>query len=306
MSTELALSGVTPEKLDQYLDTFTGASALTKTERTQFREICLGFGLNPFKREIYPIAYGSGNYRKLSIIIGYEVYLKRADRIGTLDGWEVSFTGDLEASTKTKNMKVDGVWKEKKIDVWVGDLTAHITIYRKDWSRPFKHEVDWREYTQDNSMWFEKPKTMLKKVVIAQGFRLCFPDEMGGLPYIEDEIGEPQIIEAREVTENKEKKSTQKSSNHTNSKYSNDKIKELQTRFTTLMESLDTEAKETTLGLYAKHRTDGEWLERNILRLVEVIAQSEGIGEPVQEEESGPDRGDNPDEMPVAPDLPLF
>jgi len=32
------------------------------------------------------------------------------------------------------------------------------------------------------------PKFMLKKVAIAQGFRLAFPVEMGGMPYIPEEI----------------------------------------------------------------------------------------------------------------------
>jgi hypothetical protein len=32
------------------------------------------------------------------------------------------------------------------------------------------------------------PAFMLKKVAMAQGFRLCFPDEMGGLPYLPEEI----------------------------------------------------------------------------------------------------------------------
>ena len=29
---------------------------------------------------------------------------------------------------------------------------------------------------------------MTKKVAIAQGFRLCFPDELGGMPYTADEL----------------------------------------------------------------------------------------------------------------------
>ena len=32
------------------------------------------------------------------------------------------------------------------------------------------------------------PNFMLKKVAIAQGFRLAFPDELGGLPYLAEEL----------------------------------------------------------------------------------------------------------------------
>ena len=37
-------------------------------------------------------------------------------------------------------------------------------------------------------MWASKPYTMIKKVAIAQGFRLAFPDEIGGMPYTADEL----------------------------------------------------------------------------------------------------------------------
>jgi len=118
------------------------------------------FGLNPLKREIYLISYGS----KLSIIIGYEVFLKRAERIGNLDGW------------KCETLVEDD------------DLIARVTIHRKDRAFPFVWDVCLREYDQNNKMWKDKPRTMLKKVAIAQSFRLCFPEELGGLPYIADEM----------------------------------------------------------------------------------------------------------------------
>ena len=37
-------------------------------------------------------------------------------------------------------------------------------------------------------MWGSKPRTMIKKVAIAQGFRLAFPVELGGIPYTADEL----------------------------------------------------------------------------------------------------------------------
>ena len=32
------------------------------------------------------------------------------------------------------------------------------------------------------------PEFMIKKVCIGQGFRLAFPNELGGLPYLQEEI----------------------------------------------------------------------------------------------------------------------
>jgi hypothetical protein len=36
--------------------------------------------------------------------------------------------------------------------------------------------------------WKNKPVTMTKKVAMAQGFRLCFSDELGGMPYTAEEL----------------------------------------------------------------------------------------------------------------------
>jgi phage recombination protein Bet len=161
---------VTDKELLDYLDTFGSTGSLLPAEKTQFLNVAKAYGLNPFKREIYATAYGKGEYRKCSIITGYEVYLKRAERTGLLDGWEATFAG-------------------------AGDsLSCRITIWRKDWTRPFAHEVYYSEAVQlkegkPNVIWAKMPRTMLRKTAIGQGFRLCFSDELGGMPYNEAEIG---------------------------------------------------------------------------------------------------------------------
>jgi phage recombination protein Bet len=167
---------VTKEKITEYLTAF-NMTNLTPSEQTQFIEIAMAYQLNPFKREIYCVPYmknvkdeATGKWEKqraLSIITGYEVYLKRAERTGKLDGWK------CETDDKGK---------------------ATATIYRKDWKYPFVHEIYLKEAGQFDdkgelrSMWKKMPKFMLKKVCVAQAFRLCFPDEFGGLPYIADEM----------------------------------------------------------------------------------------------------------------------
>jgi phage recombination protein Bet len=268
---------ITMDRLDDYLSTFTGANALTKPERTQFTEMCMAYKLDPFKREIYPIAYGSGQYRKLSIIVGYEVYLKRAERTGKLDGWEVTFSGSLESSKKSKRM--GGQWKE--VDAWIGDLTATIKIYRKDWSRPLVHDVYWEEYTQDNSMWFDKPKTMLRKVAIGQGFRLCFPDELGGMGYLEEEVpGHQGFEDAKPVGP----KPPTPVSTPTVKSYSKTEIVELQKRYLILKESLEPDDMAKADASYAKHRNNGAFLEKLIESVLNQVQQSEGEAEPQSED----------------------
>ena len=143
---------------EQYL-TSTGC-ILPAEQKTQFLNICVAYQLNPFKREIYGIPYKD----KFNVIVGFEVYLKRAERTGKLDGWKV--------------------WTEGS----GADIKAVIEIKRKDFSIPFQHEVYLAEYSTGQAMWAKAPKTMIKKVAMSQGFRLCFPDELGGLPYTHEEI----------------------------------------------------------------------------------------------------------------------
>ena len=150
---------------------------LPKQQTAQFLELCQAYKLNPFKREIYAVGYKD----KFNIIVGYEVYLKRAERTGKLDGWK--------CVTNDNNTK------------------ARVTIYRKDWKYPFEHEVLLNEVKQNSPIWQKMQTFMMKKVCIEQGFRLCFPDEMGGMPYGEEEVPYDRVIateNVRDVTPPKE------------------------------------------------------------------------------------------------------
>jgi phage recombination protein Bet len=158
---------VSNEQLVSFLDAMGLSKSLSDGEKTTFLTIAKEFQLNPFKREVYCSKYGNGD---ITIIVGFEVYLKRAERSGLLDGWKVITEG-------------------------TGDETkAVITIWRKDRKFEFVHEVFLKEYIQRKSdgtttkFWKEKPITMIKKVAMAQGFRLCFSDELGGMPYTSEEM----------------------------------------------------------------------------------------------------------------------
>jgi len=182
--------------LIEYLDTQGLTKTLQPYEKKQFLNIAQAYQLNPFKREIYCIAYGTGDYRTLSIITGYETYLKRAERTGNLKGWKCWTEGTVRTETKTVTKKGRNGDYDKSYTFPVGDLVAKIQIHKAGWEQPFEHEVYLEEYAQANEMWGQKPRTMLKKVCMGQGFRLAFPDELGGLPYMEEELGD----EMRDVT----------------------------------------------------------------------------------------------------------
>jgi len=142
-------------------------------------QICKSMNLNPLKREVYLIKYSQNTDEKMSIVTGYEVYLKRAERSG-----------------KYMGMKC---WTEGAIKD--GNLKGCIEVYRKGWDKPLYHEVEYAEYVgrkKDGSItkfWSGKPKTMIKKVAIAQGFRLAFPDELDGMPYTDAEIDEQDLTD---------------------------------------------------------------------------------------------------------------
>jgi len=179
------------EKIHKYLNAMNLASNLTRSEVEQFTEIAQSFGLNPFKREIYASKYGNN----FSVIVGFETYIKRAERSGLLSGWNVTTSGELNRKDlKNSNVK------------------AIITIHRKDFQHSFVHEVEFAEYvqfTKDGSVtkfWREKPLTMIKKVAMAQGFRLCFSDELGGMPYTAEEL--PPVEVHAEVVSSKPKQPT--------------------------------------------------------------------------------------------------
>jgi len=169
---------VQKQTLLDYLDATSLSHELTEAEKTQFVSVCQAFGLSPWKREVYATVYGEGSFRRFSVITGYEVYLKRAERTGRLNGWSSRVEGE-------------------------GDqMRAIVTIHRKDWSEPLIHEVFFSEAVQrkkDGSLtafWSKMPRFQLKKVCISQAFRLCFPDELGGLPFDAAELPDAETLAA--------------------------------------------------------------------------------------------------------------
>ena len=169
---------VNDKVLIEYLDVMGISPKLEEKEKIQFLNIAKTFGLNPFKREIFCTVYGSGEYKQLSIITGYEVYIKRAERSGQLDGWNATTSGSVATN----------------------DLKATVTIYRKDRQHPFVWEVFYDECVQKTkagvvTKFWEKANFMTKKVCISQGFRLCFSDELGGMPYTSDEMPNEEVTQ---------------------------------------------------------------------------------------------------------------
>jgi hypothetical protein len=153
------------------------SSKISDDQFRLFLNTAIACNLNPFKREIYCVPYDknikdeSWNWSKvtdMSIVSWYQVYIDKATSTWLLDGWKVEQTAN----------------------------GAKITIYRKDFKYPFEWEVEMKEFCKTNKewkpmwSWWTMPWFMIKKVAIGQGFRLAFPNEMGWLPYLQEEINE--------------------------------------------------------------------------------------------------------------------
>ena len=133
---------------------------LTDGEFAQYAAVATTLNLNPFLREIYPIKYNG----KMTLVTGYQVYIRRAEEFPQYDGFDTKFEGAGN------------------------ELCCICNVYRKDRTRPVTARVYFAEYTQNNSMWNGKPHVMLEKVAIGTAFRRAFPTEFGGMPYTSEEI----------------------------------------------------------------------------------------------------------------------
>jgi phage recombination protein Bet len=171
-SVQVSDQKVQKETILEFIRVYGFDKTLTGAEQNQFIQTALAGDLNPFKREIHLAVYGEGENRKVSMLTGYQVYLKRAERTGNLDGWRAWLEGEGP------------------------QMKAIVEIFRKDWSHSFTHEVYWEESVQKKKdgnptqFWAKQPRFQLRKVAIAQGFRLAFPDELGSLPYESAELPE--------------------------------------------------------------------------------------------------------------------
>ena len=176
---------VTQQLLLDYLTATT--PGLNHSQVQQFLAVSMAFNLNPWKKEVYPIPYTSNGKTTMSIVTGYEVYLKRADLNPNYDGYQIEWTGTfvrskVQKSGKNGNYSVDVLLPNDD------DVSCICTVYRKDRKMPVRCEVFYSEYTQGNYMWYTKPRVMLEKVAIARAMRLAFPTEFGGMPYESAEL----------------------------------------------------------------------------------------------------------------------
>ena len=144
------------EKLTQKMVIDVFCAEATPIEAFKFVQLCKAQKLNPFLKEAYCVKYGG----EFTMLVAYEVYLKRADDHPQFDGYETFFSNDFKECT--------------------------IVVFRKDRKHPTKVTVYYDECVQvkkdgtPTKFWKKRPKGQFEKCSISQGLRRAFPNEFRG------------------------------------------------------------------------------------------------------------------------------
>ena len=179
---------ITAGTVRQYLDNGNKAS---DSELAMLVTMAKHQNLNPFLKEIYFIKYGTA---PAQFVVSRDAYRKRAQKDPNFNGIKAGVIVENEDGSIEK---LDGAFK-KKTQVLIG---AWCEVQMKNLDFPIYVAVSYDEYVQmkngqPNSMWSNKPMTMLVKVAESQALRLAFPDMSG--TYSEEELP-PAEQKPREV-----------------------------------------------------------------------------------------------------------
>lgn len=179
---------ITAATLRKYLD---NGDKATDSELAMLVAMATHQNLSPWLKEIYFIKYGSA---PAQFVVSRDAYRKRAQRDPNFNGIR---TGVIVENENGEVEKLDGAFK-KKNQILIG---AWCEVQMKNLDYPIYVAVSYDEYVQmkngqPNSMWSNKPMTMLVKVAESQALRMAFP-EMSGT-YSEEELP-PAETQRREV-----------------------------------------------------------------------------------------------------------
>lgn len=163
-----------------------GNGTVTDQEAMMFLSLCRFQKLNPFVKDAYCIKYGNSD--PATLVIGKDVYTKRAEQNPKFNGMEhgvIVLTADGDIKERSGSFYIKG--KEELVGGWA-------KVYIKGREVPQYDTVTFSEYAgykKDgslNSNWSKRPGTMIEKVAIMHALRNAFPNDFQGL-YIQEEMG---------------------------------------------------------------------------------------------------------------------
>ena len=140
----------------------------SEQEAGLFLRFCLAQDLNPFIGDAYLVKY-RGTNPKASIIIGYNVHLRRATRHPEFAGYN-SGVVTQDASGAIHEREGTMVWPGETL------LGGWARVHRKNFVEPVTHRVSLEEYTKDRQIWKDIPATMISIRALSQATKRVFPE----------------------------------------------------------------------------------------------------------------------------------
>ena len=168
-----------------------GGGKVSDQDLVQFISICKFNQLNPFLGEAYIVKYGT---TPATMVVSKEALLKRADACENYEGTEAGIivirdgkVVELEGCFFADNDKLVGGWAK---------------VYRSDRRYPTVAKVRLDEYDKKQSVWKEKPSTMISKVAKVQALREAFPAQLGAMYTAEEKgIKDADYVEIKDEVE---------------------------------------------------------------------------------------------------------
>jgi phage recombination protein Bet len=174
-----------------------GNGTITDQEAMMFLSLCRFQKLNPFVKDAYCIKYGNSD--PATLVIGKDVYTKRAEQNPKFNGMEhgvIVLTADGDIKERSGSFYIKG--KEELVGGWA-------KVYIKGREVPQYDTVTFSEYAgykKDgslNSNWSKRPGTMIEKVAIMHALRNAFPNDFQGL-YIQEEMSNGDLkVDVKEM-----------------------------------------------------------------------------------------------------------
>lgn len=147
------------------------APSATEDEFSTFMYLCSEYNLDPLKKEIYFIKYGT----KASMLTSRDGYLKIANADLSFDGLEsdVVYIGDT--ITKRGDTSLHITYGENHLKYNKEYLSgAFCNIYRKDRRIPTTVLVSLKDYHKKNDMWNQYTNAMILKVAESMALKRAF------------------------------------------------------------------------------------------------------------------------------------
>lgn len=139
----------------------------------EFMAKCQARGLNPLAGDCHMSIYKNRDgSTTMSIVISKDYWVR-------VTHMQPTFRGMRAGIVVVNN---GNVVPREGANVWPGEqlLGGWCEVKDSRWDWPLRQEVAFSEYDQGNSVWEDKPATMIRKVAIAQTLREAYPNAFQG------------------------------------------------------------------------------------------------------------------------------